>query len=209
MARIVGVQAEIIKNLYEKTLNKKGYAFFDGKKAFNINIIGIRASDNFTNLFDDSIVVIYRDGNRQWVVDTYEAPTDPGKNSLGTPMNILGCAILVPGQYRSTYKIDMHKGRYLALCQRLNDVKVYRDNNRNKKYDFDKSTIEEGKFGINIHRASKAGDTKYVNSWSAGCQAFKSVSDFYEFMDTCQIAAERFNNSFTYTLICEEDLNGN
>jgi hypothetical protein len=103
----------------------------------------------------------------------------------------------------------MHKGRYLALCQRLNDVKVYRDNNRNKKYDFDKSTIEEGRFGINIHRASKAGDTKYVNSWSAGCQAFKSVSDFYEFIDTCQIAADRFGNSFTYTLICEEDLNVN
>ena len=51
MARIVGVQADIIKNLYEKTLKKKGYAFFDGKRAFNINIIGIRASANFTNLF--------------------------------------------------------------------------------------------------------------------------------------------------------------
>ena len=35
------------------------------------------------------------------------------------------------------------------------------------------------------------------------------TKDYYEFIDTCQVAADRFSNSFTYTLICEEDLNGN
>ena len=35
---------------------------------------------------------------------------------------------------------------------------------------------------------------------------FKNAKDYYEFIDTCQVAADRFSNSFTYTLIGEEDL---
>tara|TARA_R110000744_G_scaffold44498_3_gene99242 strand:- start:574 stop:1197 length:624 start_codon:yes stop_codon:yes gene_type:complete len=205
MARIEGVQAEIIRNIYERALNKKGHSFFESK-SYNLNIIGVRASKNFTNLFDDAIVVIYKNAKGWWVVDTYEATTDPGKDSLTSPLSKSGCAILVPGQYKSTYKLDLHGGKYLALCQRGGKVKVYRDNNRNKKYELNKNSIEEGMFGINIHRSKRSGDTKYVNSFSAGCQVFKNAKDYYEFIDTCQVAADRFNNSFTYTLICEEDL---
>ena len=206
MARVKGVQAEIIKNLYERAVTNKGYAFFDGRKPYNLNIIGIRSSEKFSNLFDDAIVVIYRDKGREWVVDMYEATTDPGKTSLTDPLNKNGCAILVPDQYRGVYKLDMHGGKYLALCHRLGEVKVYRDDDRDKNYDLDESTIEEGYFGINIHRGKRSGDTKYVNSWSAGCQVFKNSKDFYEFMDTCQVSADRFKNSFTYTLLNEEDL---
>lgn len=207
MARIKGVQAKIIKSVYEKVLSSKGYVFYDGNKPYNLNIIGIRADKDYTNLYDDSIVVIYRDVKLRWVVDTYEATTDPGKDSIMKPLSKTGCAILVPGQYSSVYKLDLHAGKYLALCQRGGDVRVYRDNNRNRRYDMDESTIEEGKFGINIHRAKRSGDTKYVNSFSAGCQVFKNSKDFMQFLDTCQISADRFSNSFTYTLICEEDIN--
>ena len=70
-------------------------------------------------------------------------------------------------------------------------------------------TIEEGMFGINIHRAATARDTKYVNSWSAGCQVINNTKNFYEFMDLCKVSANKFGNSFTYTLICEDDLNAN
>lgn len=205
MARIEGVQAEIIKNMYQKALEKKGYAFFTSN-SYNLNIIGVRASKNFTNLFDDAIVVIYKNSKGWWVVDSYEATTDPGRDSLAKPLSKSGCAILVPGQYRSTYKLDMHAGKYLALCQRGGKVRVYRDGNRNKKYELNKNSIEEGMFGINIHRAKRSGDTKYVNSFSAGCQVFKNAKDYYEFIDTCQVAADRFSNSFTYTLIDEDDL---
>ena len=33
----------------------------------------------------------------------------------------------------------------------------------------------------------------------------KRSKDFYEFIDTCQMASDRFGNSFTYTLINEYD----
>lgn len=205
MSRIVGCQANILKEIYENKLKELGYAFFDSNKPYNLNIIGIRSVNQFTNKFDDSMVVIYRDKTKQWVVDTYVITTDPGKTSLKKLLNKKGCAILVPGQYRSTYKLDLHAGKYLALCQRKGDVKVFRDDNKNNRYDMKDNTIEEGRFGINIHRSARSGESEYVNSWSAGCQVFKRSKDFYEFIDTCQMASDRFGNSFTYTLINEDD----
>ena len=61
-------------------------------------------------------------------------------------------------------------------------------------------------YGINIHRQWGPDDREYTGGVSAGCQVFRSSKDFYEFMETCHIAAEMYNNSFTYTLISNVDL---
>ena len=61
-------------------------------------------------------------------------------------------------------------------------------------------------FGINIHRSNPYNESKKVEKWSAGCQVFKKVDDFNEFMTICNKAREEWGNSFTYTLIKEEDL---
>jgi hypothetical protein len=98
------------------------------------------------------------------------------------PMNSKGCAILVPDQYRGVYKIDGHgKTRYEALCQRLGDVRVFRDPDRDHEHDRDAGTIDEGKFGINIHRSRKTGEAELVNSYSAGCQVFQKYYRFQRF----------------------------
>ena len=49
-------------------------------------------------------------------------------------------------------------------------------------------------------------ESYYVNKWSAGCQVFKKVADFNEFMDICRKARDIWGNSFSYTLIESEDL---
>ena len=46
-------------------------------------------------------------------------------------MNRSGVAILKPGQYRSSHKLRLHAGKYLALGQQK-PVKVYRDSNRDR-----------------------------------------------------------------------------
>jgi len=61
-------------------------------------------------------------------------------------------------------------------------------------------------FGINIHRHARLGEKEYVGGSSAGCQVFKDSKQFAEFMELCNISADFFDNSFTYTLITEEDL---
>ena len=63
-----------------------------------------------------------------------------------------------------------------------------------------------GYFGINIHRSNPNNESKVVEKWSAGCQVFKKINDFFEFMDICNKAKNIWGNSFTYTLIKEEDL---
>ena len=122
-------------------------------------------------------------------------------------MNPKGTAILVPNQYRGVYKIDKHQNRYEALCQRNGEVEVYRDDNKDQILDFNDVTKEWGYFGINIHRSNPHTESQVVEKWSAGCQVFKKVDDFNEFMDICQKAEDIYGNKFTYTLIKQEDLN--
>ena len=189
---------------FEKLFKKKGYAYFT-KGIYNLNIIGVRSQGNrITNAFDDYLVLIYKTPNNQWQRQIYNITTDPGLAYALAPMNGKGAAILVPGQYRGTYKIDKHQGKYYALCQKK-PVKVYRDGNKDRIYDWDVNTQEEGIYGINIHKAGT--DSKQVDKWSAGCQVFANAAQFKSFMDFCHKQIDATScDSFTYTLVKEEDL---
>ena len=122
-------------------------------------------------------------------------------------MNKAGVAILKPGQYRSSHKLRLHQGKYLALGQQK-PVKVYRDQNEDNTYDLNEDSVQEGIFGINIHRATGKSGSKSirVDRWSAGCQVIADNDDWHEFLDVCQIAREKWGNSFTYTLIESNDI---
>ena len=208
MCRITGLKARMMAKQYKKALTDKGYSFFQ-KGDYNLNIVGVRNMSGRADIFDDFITVLYKvDG--EWVVDTYTATTEPGTSILRKPLASVshkGTAILVPDQYRSTYQIGTHGGKrkYTALVQRGSKVKVWRDNNRDKKPDY-VGPQDEGWYGINIHRQWGSDEREYTGGVSAGCQVFQSSKDFYEFMDTCNHAADKWGNSFTYTLIMEEDL---
>ena len=192
----------------EAAMAKKGYKYFKGDN-YDVNIIGVRNSetgDRVTNRFDDCLTLSYKvDGD--WKFHCIKATSDPGDDWKDNPINSKGAAILVPGQYRGSHKLRLHQGKYLALGQKKN-VKVYRDRDKDGKYDFDKSTIDEGLFGINIHRATKySGKTStYVDKWSAGCQVIASNDDWHTFLDICQTAREHWGNSFTYTLLESKDI---
>ena len=194
----------------KKVLTSKGYKWFNdhNNKGYDVNIVGIRNSetgDEITNHFDDTLTISYKCEEGQWHFHEWPATTDPGKFYMDNPIvKELGCAILVPGQYRGSHKIRLHQGKYEALGQKK-PVKVYRDNDRDDVYDTDEATITEGIYGINIHRSNPYDSSYYVNKWSAGCQVFKQVDDFHECMDICRKAREIWGNSFTYTLVESKD----
>tara|TARA_R100000315_G_scaffold59465_1_gene35262 strand:- start:359 stop:985 length:627 start_codon:yes stop_codon:yes gene_type:complete len=204
MARIRGLHAEIIMRQVKDALESNMYRFFDGGKPYDVNIVGVRRENGTPNKFDDMLMVVYRDRSKRWCVNSYVITTDPGLYWLKNPSRVAGTAILVPGQYRSVYKIDKHGGKYEALCQRLGRVSVYRDGDKDSKHDMDEDTVQEGSFGINIHKAGNMSSA--VNKWSAGCQVFKNASDFEEFMDVIRHARDIWGNSFTYTLLREQDI---
>lgn len=185
-----------------------GYKWFESGE-YNINIVGVRNSNTgieVTNKFDDCITVSYKvDG--EWQFHCYKCTTDPGTHWVENIMKKEGVAVLKPGQYKSSHKLRLHAGKYLALGQQ-NPVTVYRDNNRDDKYDLNDDNTQTGLFGINIHRATgRSGKTSSrIDKWSAGCQVIASNDDWHEFLDICQIAREKWSNNFTYTLINSKDI---
>jgi hypothetical protein len=191
------------KDKIESAVKAKGYVWFEGAKDFDVNIVGVRNSDTgnaVTNAFDDRITVSYKE-NGNWVYKEWVITTDPGKKGVMEYHNAAGVARLVEGQYRGSHMLGLHQGKYEALRQKSN-VKVYRDPNRDMKYDENK--IQEGVFGINIHKAGV--DSTFVENWSEGCQVFKRAKDFEEFMVIMRKAKDIHGNSFTYTLIESADI---
>jgi hypothetical protein len=187
----------------ETAVKAKGYAWFEGAKDYDVNIVGVRNSatgQTVTNAFDDVITVSFKiDG--VWHYKEWANTTDPGKKGVMQFGNKAGVARLVEGQYRGSHTIRLHAGKYEALGQAKN-VKVYRDANKDMKYD--ETKIDEGVFGINIHKAGA--DSTYVENWSEGCQVFKKSAEFEEFMAICRKAKAIHGNSFTYTLIESADI---
>ena len=180
-----------------------GYKWFSNGD-FNVNIIGVRNPNLISNSFDDTMLMAFKIKGH-WNLKEWAITTDAGKFYLEHPMNEKGCALLVPNQYRSCYAIDKHRGKYEALCQRLGKVEVYRDDNKDQILDFDNATKEWGMFGVNVHRAGTV-EIEFINRNSAACQVFKKSQDFDDFLKICFKAAVEWGNSFTYTLINEEDL---
>ena len=195
-----------IREQIKEALQAKGYKFFETGD-YNVNIVGVRNSETagkVTNRFDDVITVSYKiDG--EWQYHEFDCTTDPGTHWVENLMNKKGVAILKPGQYRSSHKIRKHLGQYEALGQQ-NPVTVYRDNNKDGKYDLVKT--DTGLFGINVHRASKYAGKKstQINKWSAGCQVIAANDDWTKFMKIMRKARDTWNNNFTYTLIESKDI---
>ncbi len=209
MAKLTGLAAKVVADQYKKTLEKKGFAFFENGD-YNLNIVGVRNNSGDASKFDDFINVIYKVSG-EWVCDTYPVTTEPGPSILRRPLKEVahkGTAILVPGQYRSTYKIDWHGNRdrgHMALCQRGGQVSVWRDNNRDTTPDYH-GPEDVGWYGINIHKHRGSDARINTGGASAGCQVFQSSVDFAEFMEICSDARDQWGNSFTYTLLEEKCL---
>jgi len=187
----------------EAAVKSKGYVWFEGLKDYDLNIVGVRNSstgNTVTNAFDDLITVSYKIGGN-WVYKQWPATTDPGRRGVMQYSNAAGVARLVEGQYRGSHTLGLHQGKYEALRQ-VKPVKVYRDANRDLVYD--ESRIQEGVFGINIHKAGA--DSTFVENWSEGCQVFKRAADFEAFMVIAREAAKIHGASFTYTLIESADI---
>jgi hypothetical protein len=193
----------------ETAVKAKGYKWFDdaSNKGYDVNIVGVRnnapnVAKKVTNVFDDHLTISFKDASGNWQFYCWMATCDPGKKGVQQFHNKKGVARLVPAQYRGVWKIDLHQGKYEALCQRNGNVTVWRD--ANKDLVFEETTKDTGMFGINIHKAGQ--DSTWVENWSEGCQVFKRVKDFDEFMKICKSASKIHGNNFSYTLLESTDI---
>ena len=183
-------------------LRAKDYRVFNDPRGHDLNLVGIRTADMTANRFNDWLVAFYWfDGD--WTSFGFHATTDPGTYHRLNPEVVNGTAIVKPGQYRGAYRIGRHKN-YKALRQER-PITVYRDANRDDVLDTTGMPEETGVFAINIHRAHETHVSTRVDKWSAGCQVIQDPDHFQFLLTLCDRAAAIYGDSFTYTLVTEED----
>lgn len=106
---------------------------------------------NDRGIYDDAIFI---DSAQATVA--FNGNTDPSSYRAGSGIgSTKGMASLNPGAW-FVHRFDLHKGQYLALCQRAAKVTVTRDGTPPYQ--------DTGLFGINIHRGG------YKGTSSEGCQ---------------------------------------
>lgn len=189
----------------QTTFYRLGYRWFNTGD-YNLNIIGLRSRDTDSNTFNDLLCVAYRVDDMPQV-HCFAATTDPGLYWRKHPMHVDGTAVLAPGQYLGCWKLGLHQNTYTALVQQ-SPMTVYRDNNRDACIDVEPHAVEKqrGLFGINLHRANAKQASLQVDKWSAGCQVLASPVDFSLLIALCRQANVRYGNSFSYTLLHEDEL---
>jgi lysozyme len=136
---------------------------------------------NDRGIYDDAIFI---DSAQATVA--YNGNTDPSAYRLGMGTGARkGIASLNPGAW-FVHKFDLHKGKYLALCQRAGDVTVTRDGTP--------PYTETGHFGINIHRGG------YNTTSSEGCQTIHP-SQWDSFIGLAEDQARRYSGSSWKNLV--------
>ena len=185
-----------------KHAQEMGHTVWD--TPYRMWLFGIRSENRNANSFDDELGCAWVNEDGLWTVEYWPGTTDPGTYYLENPLNNAGCAILVEGQYLDTWMLGKHQGKYEALCQLGNEVRVYRDASRDNKLDMDPETITQGYFGINLHAATRneGGESTQVHRWSAGCQVHATQKGFARMMELAHLQVEKMGlNKFSYTLM--------
>ena len=150
---------------------------FVGVRGYYKNTMG-KVGINDRCLYDDAIFILT---NEEFL--SFNGNCDPGAFRPGI-------ANLKAGIW-PVYKFDLHKGLYLALCQRGGTVTVLRD----------KKDEDTGEFGINIHKGGHN-----VTS-SLGCQTIPP-SQWSDFILQAQKYAAKYigvdwkkKHDYTYILL--------
>lgn len=184
-------------NLLRSLALKHGYPWND--QPFALNIVGVRASSDAPNLWDDVIIGASRDlvGPR---VLRFAGTTDPGRPYLDDPMRPEGCAVVAEGHHPHLWEAGLHNGQYRALCQRGDsEVTLRRDADKDGKILRIGPTHKEKGNGINLHHG---GDTVGgVGRYSAGCQVIRArVNHSMLMQHVDQHEAKGFSKKHGYTL---------
>ncbi len=179
-------------------LKSKKYNVYE--KTGVLNIVGMRKKDDgkITNKFDDEIYVFYKSEKGNWELVEYSITTTPGykPKTSALPDKV---AILTLGQYVDQYKLGFHQNKPEHKCLKFATSVVHR-NDKSGQYNYSAITAQGG-FGINIHRSSANGSSENVYNYSEGCQVFKNVNQFKQFISLCENQESLSKkNTFTYTL---------
>lgn len=142
-----------------------------GMRGYYKNLMGAPGV-NDRGIYDDAIFI-----DTAQATVAYNGNTDPSSHRPGSGTGAhKGMATLNPGAW-FVHRFDLHRGKYLALCQRAGHVTVTRDGNP--------PYTDTGRFGINIHRGG------YNTTSSEGCQTIHPAQ-WDSFIQLAEDQAKRY-----------------
>ena len=203
---------DTFEDLFKSYLASQGLQYYT--QAYKLNLIGIRGENDHSNLFDDSLTVMYYDESGSLHVHIFDITTHPGIYYTLNPIpGTNGAGILVEGQYVNGFMRGSHTSHvagvedtYPCLTQAI-ELPVYRDNVKDGKLYFDPATIQKAFIGLQIHRALKDQLTTVVFNWSAACQVHSDGPRYSnEFWPLCEQHFSKACPFIGYTLIKEAGL---
>lgn len=185
-----------------RTIAKLGYKWFEDQP----NIIAIRSTLNVPNVFNDILTIVYKKNGVETLY-TATITTEPGVTYQKKLLNPKGCWVMMPAQMIDAYAPGLHQGKPDHRCLRsVGKIYGLRDadldgiaGNSGKPEWVDGTTV-----GASIHGANKAGITREIGPWSAGCQVHNDWKKKEEMMKICDLYPKQ--KKFTYTLVTEKDL---
>lgn len=166
------------------TLIRTNTVYLVAIRGYYLNTMGTPGKNDL-NMYDDMVAWVWPNG-----VAAFNYNTDPTR--LGFNRNAgKNMAMLIPGMY--TFVKRKHKGQYDAFGQGEHPVAVYRCEVSGKI-----SSIEEGLFGINIHKGG------FSSTSSEGCQTLPQ-DQWQAFKEMGYSLLRQYNqNTFKYILFDEE-----
>jgi len=174
---------KLFTNIVDFSIKNEYTIFSDNTYNYNINLWFIRNSSVTEDAFNDVVFVFYKESiTNIWKGKLFRLTTNPGLYYLNNPAHKDGTAIIAPGQYIGTHKIDIHRrntsSAHEALCHRRGIVKVFRDNNMDSVLDISGSIYLNGA-GLNCHQPTVYSEnTGKVNRSSAGCLVHRTRKQF-------------------------------
>jgi hypothetical protein len=193
-------------NVLKAVIAKKSYKWFDDQP----NIIAIRSNLNVSDIFNDILCIVYKKNGVETLY-TATITTEPGVTYQKKLLNKDGCWVMMPAQMIDAYTIGLHQSKADHRCLRSTG-KIFglRDNDLNGIAGDDTDAVAKWvdgtTVGANIHGSNKAGITKSIGPWSAGCQVHNDWKKKEEMMDIMDSYKSINSGKFTYTLIEEKDL---
>jgi len=177
------------------------------KGIYNLNLLVERNISNpRPNIYNDKLYVLYRTPDvglpTDWKIKEFEVTSIPGEYWLENPMNVLGSGAIAPGFYRSLWQDGYFRGER-ALIQ-INNIRAYRDNNKDKKYDFNDKTIMTWgpEAGFFLHGSFAGDNPNLVGKSSAGCIVIRNKKDYDTFFELVDLQKKLIkSNKFSLTLI--------
>lgn len=197
---------------------KLGFKIF--LSPYDCNLGAIRSNDKDANTFNDFAWIWTMDHNGKLLYEIVPATVDAGMYYRINPMKKNGTAIIQHNvQHMRAYQFQFpgleklkpvsqrdrsiigHKGQ--TAFRQINDMKYWRDNNKNVSLDFEGETFIENA-QTNGHYMGTLG--RNVDKWSAGCwgSTVKNMDTLYDF---AKVQKEKIGSDiFSFSLIHEDVL---